>query len=165
LRLVVADLALLEAAIAGPEQLSEALGGLEIADGWEVFPEALPATRDALAADPQSARWGTRLFVIDGVSTLVGWGGFKGAPADGAVELGYSIAPAMRGRGFATDAVRALLEEAYSDTQVEAVLAHTLAGETASTRVLEKAGFVKVAEVEEPDDGPLWRWRHEREGG
>ena len=61
--------------------------------------------------------------------TLVGWGGFKGPPdADGAVEIGYAVAPAWEGRGVATAAVAELLREAWAAPGVRRVLAHTLAG-------------------------------------
>jgi RimJ/RimL family protein N-acetyltransferase len=162
LTLLVADLSILDAAIAGPDALSRAMGGLEVADGWEVFPEALPAARAALAADPAGARWGTRLFVLEADRTLVGWGGFKGPPADGAVELGYAVAPGFRQRGIATGAVRDMLRDAFSDPDVEAVLAHTLAEPGPSTRVLERTGFAHDGELTDAQDGRLWRWRHER---
>ena len=162
LTLVVADLATLDAAIAGPEALSRALGGCEVADGWEAFPEAVPAARAALAADPASARWGTRLFVLEEGRTLVGWGGFKGAPVDGAVELGYAVAPAFRRRGIAAGAVRDMLQDAFSDHDVRAVIAHTLPEPGPSTGVLEATGFVHDGQVTDKRDGRLWRWRHER---
>lgn len=161
-RLFVPDVALLDAAIDGPAALTRALEGCEDAEGWEVFPDALPATRDSLASDPESARWGTRLFVLDKPSMLVGWGGFKGPPADGIVELGYSVAPALRRRGIATEAVREMLRDAFSETQVRAVIAHTLAEPGPSTKVLEKTGFVYDGEVNDEDDGRLWRWRRGR---
>jgi RimJ/RimL family protein N-acetyltransferase len=162
LTLVVADLATLDAAIAGPEALSRALRGCAVADGWEAFPEAVPAARAALAADPESARWGTRLFLLDEERTLVGWGGFKGPPVDGVVELGYAVAPAFRRRGIATGAVREMLGDAYSDPGVRMVIAHTLAEPGPSTGVLEGAGFVHDGEITDANDGRLWRWRHER---
>ena len=88
--LLLPELALFDAALDGPEVLSRALGGYEVAEAWEVFPEALPVTRDALAGDPGSIRWGPRLLVLDEPPMLVGWGGFKGPPVDRVVELGYS---------------------------------------------------------------------------
>ena len=159
LTLVVADLATLEAAIEGAQALSRALGGCEVADGWEGFPGALPAARSALAADPEGARWGTRLFILDEPRTLVGWGGFKGPPVAGTVELGYAVAPAFRGRGIATGAVRDMLREAFSSSEVRAVIAHTLAEAGPSARVLDKTGFVHDGEVSDAEDGLLWRWR------
>jgi [ribosomal protein S5]-alanine N-acetyltransferase len=160
--LLVPDLSLLDAAIDHPERLSRALEGYEVAEGWEVFPEALRVTREAVAREPASTRWGTRLFVLDEPPMLVGWGGFKGPPVDGAVELGYAIAPGFRGRGIASDAVRELLREALSHSEVRAVIAHTLAEVGPSTKVLEKTGFVYDGDVADGQDRRLWRWIHHR---
>lgn len=141
-----------------PAALAQALG-CEVADGWAVFPGAVARTRDAVVADPGSVRWGTRFFVVDDPRTLVGWGGFKGPPRDGAVELGYAVAPGWEGRGVASAAVRELLREAWAAPEVQAVLAHTLAGPGASVRVLEKTGFVHDGAAEDDDVGALWRFR------
>jgi len=162
IRLVVADLPLLEAALAGDRQLSEALGGAHVTEGWSVFPEALPPARDAVAVQPASARWGTRFFLAGDPPALVGWGGFKGAPRDGVVEVGYEVAEPHRNRGLATAAVGAMLEEAFADPEVEAVIAHTLPEPNASTRVLEKSGFARDGESADDDEGVVWRWRRER---
>lgn len=159
--LLIPDLSTLDAAIDGAEALSRALGH-EVAEGWNAFPEALQATRDALAEDPGRARWGTRFFVLGSPTVLVGWGGFKGPPADGVVELGYEIAPAFRRRGIASDAVREMLREAFSASEVQAVIAHTLAESGPSTRALLKTGFVYDGELTDEKDGQLWRWRHDR---
>ena len=72
-----------------------------MADGWEAFPEAVPAARGAWPRIRTAGRWGTRLFILEDPRTLVGWGGFKGPPADGVVEVGYAVAPDFRGRGIA----------------------------------------------------------------
>lgn len=125
------------------------------------FTEALHRTRDALAADPGGARWGTRLFVTEAPAELVGWGGFKGPPDDGVVELGYEISDARRGRDLATAAARAMLSEAFADPAVTAVIAHTLPEKNASNRVLEKAGFRFAEEVEEEGER-AWRFRLDR---
>jgi len=148
-----ADVDMLDAAMEGDEALSRVLGGIAVAEGWAVFTQALPAARRLLAAD--GPRWRTRLFLHD--DTLVGWGGFKGPPVDGVVELGYSIAPAFRGRGLATAATEAMLAEAWADDAVHTVVAHTLAERNASTRVLEKAGFAHDGEAEEGGER-VWRW-------
>jgi RimJ/RimL family protein N-acetyltransferase len=164
LRLLTPDLALLDAALAGPAALAQALGH-DVADGWEVFEQSVGRTRDAVARDPASMRWGTRFFVCDDPPTLVGWGGFKGPPQDGAVEIGYAVAPGWRGRGVASAAVRALLAEAWAAPGVEAVLAQTLAEPNASVRVLEKAGFTKDGDRAGTSVGALWCWRLQRPGG
>jgi [ribosomal protein S5]-alanine N-acetyltransferase len=164
MRLVPADLPVLDAALESDSALGEALG-VEVASGWNSFPAALERVRDAVAADPESVAWGTRLFVIeeDEGPVLVGWGGFKGAPAKrGEVELGYEIAPSHQGRGLATAAVTEMLTEAFAAVNVRSVIAHTLAEPGPSVRVLEKTGFAHDAELPGDEDGPLWRFRLKR---
>jgi [ribosomal protein S5]-alanine N-acetyltransferase len=157
-RLVVADAPLLDAALAGGEALERVLG-VRAAKGWDVFSRSLARTREQLADDPGAARWGTRLFVGDDPPALVGSGGFKGPPSDGAVELGYAIAPERQGRGLATAAVRELLREALADPSVHAVIAHTLPEQGPSPRVLEKAGFTFHGEVTDDQGRATWRFR------
>lgn len=156
IRLVRPGLDLLDAALAGDDCLARALGH-DVVAGWATFTDSLQSTRDALAVDSGGAEWGIRLFVRDNPSELVGWGGFKGAPKDGIVELGYEIADARRGRGFATAAVRAMVTEAFADKRVTAVIAHTLPERNASNRVLEKAGFQYDGRAQE-DGEAVWRY-------
>ena len=139
-RLVRVDLDLLDAALAGDPALARALER-DVVAGWATFREALQRTRDALAANPGGTAWGSRFFVTEDPPELVGWGGFKGPPSDGVVEIGYEIAEARQGRGLATAAARALVAEAFADERVTMVIAHTLAERNASSRVLEKVGF------------------------
>ena len=156
IRLVRAELHLMEAALAGDDALAKALGH-DVVAGWATFTEALQPTRDALAANPSGSAWGARFFVARDPPELVGWGGFKGPPKDGVVEVGYEIAEARRGRGLATAATRAMLAEAFADERVTAVIAHTLPERNASNRVLEKAGFRFEGEAQE-DDEVVWRF-------
>jgi [ribosomal protein S5]-alanine N-acetyltransferase len=159
-RLVRAELHLMDAALAGDEALAEALGH-EVVPGWATFTKALGPTRDAVAADSGGAAWGTRFFVAGQPAELVGWGGFKGPPNDGVVELGYEIAESRQGRGLATAATRAMLAEAFAHEEVALVIAHTLPERNASTRVLEKAGFVYDGEAREGGEA-VWRFSHAR---
>jgi [ribosomal protein S5]-alanine N-acetyltransferase len=162
LKLVDATLALLSAALDGREALERSLG-VSVAEGWEGFPEALPVVRASHEQEPEARRWGSLFFIEPEGPTLVGFGGFKGAPSpDGVVEIGYAIAPAFRGRGLATEAVAQMVERAFADAAVRAVDAHTLGHDNPSTRVLQKTGFRKVAELDDPDEGPIWQWRLER---
>jgi hypothetical protein len=81
-RLVAADLRLLDAALESDTALGAALGA-EVADGWNSFPGALESVRDAVAADPDAVAWGTRFFVTehDGGPLLVGWAASRARPA------------------------------------------------------------------------------------
>lgn len=161
--LVRADVLLMDAAIAGDDALAMALGHA-VVPGWASFREALRPTRDTLYMDPDRAEWGTRFFVAGDPPELVGWGGFKGPPDDGVTEVGYEIAESHQNRGLATAATNAMVAEAFANPDVRAVVAHTLAERSASTRVLEKAGFGFDAEAVE-DGTDVWRFRLARPGG
>lgn len=158
--LVTADLELIDAALHDQQRLGTLLDA-EVAENWASFAGALEHTHAALAADPASARWGTRLFLAGEPRTLVGWGGFKGPPDGGVVELGYEIAPAHRGGGLATEATERMLDEAFDERSIDAVIAHTLAEPGPSVRVLEKTGFTRNGQFSE-DAQAVWRFRRER---
>lgn len=77
--------------------------------------------------------------------TLVGSGGFKGAPdANGSVEIGYGTLPEFWNKGYATEATQALVEFASAQPNVTLVWAEALPENPASVRVLEKCGFVPI---------------------
>jgi RimJ/RimL family protein N-acetyltransferase len=61
-------------------------------------------------------------------------------PMRDTVEVGYWLLKDARGRGVATRAVRAVVEHAFANGIVR-VEAHVRVGNTASERVLERAGF------------------------
>lgn len=76
---------------------------------------------------------------------VIGGAGFLGPPDDqGAVEIGYGLAPERRNRGLATEAVFGLLAFAWSEPSVQRVFATTDPANIASARVLEKAGLSRV---------------------
>jgi [ribosomal protein S5]-alanine N-acetyltransferase len=97
-------------------------------------------------ADPGDQAWGHRQVVERASGLVVGGIGFFGPPREGGeVEVGYGIVPSRQGCGYATEAVAAMLAMAWADPRVTAVVAGTDPGNAASQRVLEKAGFRRVA--------------------
>ncbi len=62
---------------------------------------------------------------------------------DRQAELGYSFDPQFQGRGYATEAITALLEYAFSTLALHRIHATTDPRNTASIRLLEKLGFRK----------------------
>ena len=147
----------IEALIDGDAAFTERFG-IAVIEGWAGFPEALPHALDAARrhnADP----WGSHVF-FDDDGALVGFGGFKGPPIEGEVEVGYAIAPARQGRGLATTATRTLIDRARERAATR-VVAHTLATPNASTAVLVHCGFTHTATIADPDGGlddDVWRW-------
>jgi len=82
-----------------------------------------------------------------------------GMVGPGVVEIGYAVVSPCRGRGYATDAVRAFVEHARARPDVERIVAHTPLDRPASGRVLEKAGFALAGEVEDEHEGAVLRAR------
>ena len=84
----------------------------------------------------------TRLIVHEGDRTLIGETGFHGPPdKSGTVEVGYSIVPDYRGRGFAFEATRALIDEALARPEVRRITAACHDDNEASLKVLERLGM------------------------
>lgn len=126
-------------------------------------PEIREWFRRELRAAPENAEWYAWYVIgmVDGVETLAGTCGYKGPPnGDGMVEIGYSIVPELRRRGFAAAAVRLLCEQARR-RGVSIVLADTLPALVASQGVLIKTGFRRIGNVQDPDEGEVWRYRYD----
>jgi RimJ/RimL family protein N-acetyltransferase len=60
------------------------------------------------------------------------------------LTLGYALSPEVWGRGYATEAVRAVVAAAFGLTAAAAIEADVHVENPASRRVLEKAGFARV---------------------
>jgi RimJ/RimL family protein N-acetyltransferase len=73
------------------------------------------------------------------------------------VEIGYAIVETAWGRGHATDAVRALVAMARRNAAIARVVAHTPLDRPGSGRVVEKAGFTPVGEVDDEHEGEAIR--------
>lgn len=94
-----------------------------------------------LARGPQgSLNWP----IIESTSGLfIGACGFKVLQRDpGRLEIGYTLASAFHGRGYATEAVGAMMSWIFEHRAPDRVQAHVYVGNDASKRVLEKVGFV-----------------------
>ena len=145
-------------ALAAGDDVFAARFGVPVVEGWAGFPEAVPMALES-ARRRDTGTWVSHL-IFDDDGSLVGFGGWKGPPADGVVEVGYAVAPARQGRGIATAAVRELIARARV-AGIDSVVAHTLPGRSASTSVLNRCGFTHVSDVPDPDcqvEGVAWRW-------
>ncbi len=94
--------------------------------------------------DPAHHPWSTYwLIVTPNPPFGAGMAGFKGAPDEnGAVEIGYGIDPICQGQGYMTEAVRALIDWAFSHPACQTVTARgVLKTNLASQHVLVNAGM------------------------
>ncbi|MFD3547094.1 GNAT family N-acetyltransferase [Streptomyces sp. NPDC058655] len=111
-----------------------------------------PTSREAIRAQtlPQLLHdhpcFGTRgYWAAEEKDTGVFLGWFELRPLDehdpAVAELGYRLNKASWGSGYATEGSRALIRKGFTDLGVERVTANTMAVNTGSRRVMEKAGL------------------------
>jgi RimJ/RimL family protein N-acetyltransferase len=118
--------------------------------------EALPVVRDRLRAQPAEAPWWNWLIVDRASGDAVGSVAFGGpVNAEGAVLVGYAMYPEYEGRGYATEAVRALVAWAFAQPGVREVRALAPVWNTPALRVAENVGMRPVASDEDDDVGEV----------
>jgi [ribosomal protein S5]-alanine N-acetyltransferase len=154
LRLIPASIDALNADLEGPASLAGVLG-VTVPSSWppELYDTgAVTFTRDRLHHHPDEDGWWMYYFAGTGEEggPLVGCGGYKGPPADGVVEVGYSILEPFRRRGYATEATEALCRRAFDVPEVSAVIAETFPELAPSIGVLERCGFTLLGEGSAP---------------
>jgi len=129
---------------------------MSAADRAEVSPDWIARIRNAPAPSP----WTHGFAMVERMTGAdVGSCAFKGPPdAEGIVEIAYGVSEAYRGRGYAKESAAALVGYAFTEGSASVVRAHTKPDNEASARVLVAAGFEKLGEVIDPEDGLVWRW-------
>ena len=135
LMLVPATIALARAEIADRVEFAGLLNAV-VPAAWppESLADALPLFLTWIEAAPDQTGW----FGWYAVSTqqlagdshdlqrvLVGGGGFLGPPADGNVQMGYSVLPEFQNIGIATELVNTLTEWAFNDPGLQHINAET----------------------------------------
>jgi ribosomal-protein-alanine N-acetyltransferase len=117
--------------------------------------DLLPGQATLSLRDEQFGIW---VLVERATGEVIGDAGFLGRPdADGLVEIGYSVVPAARRRGFATEAADALVTWALGQPGVRAVLAVSDHDNRPSVSTLERLGFTRTSE-----HGGKVHWRLDR---
>jgi ribosomal-protein-alanine N-acetyltransferase len=84
-------------------------------------------------------------IVLKDTNELIGHVGLS--PYDNFVEIGYSIEDKYQGKGFATEAVRAVSEWSLKELQLSSVWGIIDKNNTGSIKVLEKAGYIFQEEI------------------
>ena len=93
--------------------------------------------------------WGRGMFFGKKMIAFLGDMGFKGKPnEDQTVEIGYGFIEKYWNQGYATEAVRELIDWAFKTGEVETIIAETLIDNYSSMRVLEKLHMKRVNATE-----------------
>ncbi|MBG0812916.1 GNAT family N-acetyltransferase [Planomonospora sp. ID82291] len=126
-----------------PGEITAVLDGARPPHWAPDFPaEGDQVIADLLAEHPTwLGEYGHRQITERDGGLVVGSIGLFWPPGDGALEIGYGIVPSRRGRGYASEATRALTAFAFTAPGVHTVYANVELSNPASIRVLEKAGF------------------------
>jgi ribosomal-protein-alanine N-acetyltransferase len=109
--------------------------------------------RDQLVAKPAWQPWLLRAIILQDEQRMVGYANFHGPPgvndtgAPNAVSIGYTIFPEFRGRGFATEAAKAMVEWARREHDVTHFVCGVTPDNGPSIKVLEKVGFRRTTLV------------------
>ncbi|MEL6923213.1 MAG: GNAT family N-acetyltransferase [Bacteroidota bacterium] len=156
---MAATIKVLKAALKSDADLAKAMG-VSINPEWTAFGRAaIGHTLQKLEGRPPEEYWWLHFVIHKATNQLIGSCGYKGPPCEkGIVEIGYEIAPDFRRRGLATELAIGLVGHAFAHPKVRQIIAHTLSHNNASTKVLQKAGLQKVAELFHNDDGQVWKW-------
>jgi RimJ/RimL family protein N-acetyltransferase len=87
---------------------------------------------------------GYGFFAAEAGGEFIGWFHLRPHPEHGVPdepELGYRLRRAAWGQGYASEGSRALIDKAFTDLGASRVYAETMAVNTGSRRVMEKAGL------------------------
>jgi ribosomal-protein-alanine N-acetyltransferase len=110
--------------------------------------------RDQIAEHHDWLPWSLRAIVLrEPDRTMVGYANFHGPPGvndvatPGAAETGYTVFPAYRRRGFATEVAQAMMDWAAREHRVRHFISGVTPDNAPSLRVNEKLGFVRTGDI------------------
>jgi ribosomal-protein-alanine N-acetyltransferase len=129
-------------------------------DGAVLSPDEITGVIEDSARSFAAAGYGLWLVRERDGTDLIGAAGLRPLE-DLGLEVIYSLAPGAWGRGYATEAARAVVEHALGLLGLPEVLAEVDEGNEASVRVIERLGMTRFAVV--PGQlGPMARYHRTR---
>lgn len=81
------------------------------------------------------------------------------SPSDhepGVIKIGYTISPDHQGRGYATEAVNALIDYAFDRLGAQTVRAYASAENIPSIRLAERVGMDLIEHIEHREGDQVW---------
>lgn len=111
--------------------------------------EAKQYLQDKILNDYEACGYGLWAIVLKQTQTIIGLIGPSQLEIDGKikVEVSYKLASSQWGKGLATEALKAVRDDAFSRLDLDELIAVVLPENTLSCRVLEKAGFIFLKET------------------
>ncbi len=159
LELISLSLEVIKALLDRPGTQPETLTQLHFTQGGaELSRHVLELREEQLLRDPLEQPWLLRAVVArENPATLLGHIGFHAPPdAEGRVELGYEILVPFRGRGYAQEAARAMMDWAELTHDTRRFLASVSPWNAPSLNIVGKLGFIQIGSQMDEIDGEEW---------
>jgi ribosomal-protein-alanine N-acetyltransferase len=134
-------------ALPGDREAAARIVGATLPASWPA-PDLLDVLPVQAAAGPDEEPYGIWVVIERETNSVVGDIGFLGPPADGVVEVGFSVLPDRRRRGYATEAAQSLVAWALGQPDVRRVVARCDVDNAGSIGVLERVGFTRIREAD-----------------
>ena len=159
IRLVPMTRAVLEAVLADRREEAERVLGISLFAGFPSEGERrfLAMRLGQMHEDARFQTWCVHAIVLGG--QMVGHAGYHGPPgrnavdAPDAVELGYAIFVPYRGRGYATEAARMLMDMAEQRASIRHFVLAVSPTNAPSLAIVDKLGFLRTGERMDDEDG------------
>ena len=154
LQIITFELDMIKALLEGAEELEKRIPYC-VPDDYpmDVYKQFFPYKIDRFTKHPEENMW-EGLIIQRESQTVIGDVGFKGSPNErGEINLGYSILPRFQGKGYATEAATGMIEWGLAQLGVKKISATCSLDNSASIRVLQKAGL-----EQEREDGKKIYW-------
>lgn len=147
------------AVLSGRREVAGRLLGIELPDEFPSEGEKgfLGLRLRQMTEDERFRTWCTHAIVLGG--QMIGHAGYHGPPGVNstdnpeAVEFGYRIFPPYRGRGYATEAARMLMDLAEERAGIRQFVLSVGPRNEPSLAIVRKLGFVRTGERMDEEDG------------
>lgn len=151
----------LEATVAGHWRTATEILGSPIPAEWWMEMDLVALRLADLRADAEYLPWSIRAMIHRETGVMVGFCGFHSKPDPAylapftthAVEFGYTVFPAFRNKGFATEAALGLMGWAGRQPGVRRFVLSISESNAASQAVARKLGFHRMATRMDPVNG------------
>jgi RimJ/RimL family protein N-acetyltransferase len=161
LELIALSTNFLDASLRDDLETASRFIGFDIPSDWLEAKWLMEMRLAKMREDPALGPWLLRAVGLRETKTMIGFIGFHTLPgadylksyAPGSVEFGYTIFPDYRGKGYASEAAKALMDWATREHAVSRFVVSISPTNEPSLRIAQKFGFRKVGSFTDPEDG------------
>ncbi len=123
--------------------------------------ESMKEIEEAIAGrhnDYKQYGFGRLATIQKATNEFIGWAGLTYLPEFDKIDIGYRFKKKYWGRGFATEASKAIIDHGFNVLKLDLIIAIAMPENKASIRVMEKAGMIydKQAPYDEVIQDAIW---------